>query len=263
MARTYSAQAIVLKRTNLGEADRLITLLSKYKGKLTAIAKGIRKVASRKAPNLELLNHVKVYLAQGKTFDVITEAEAIETYKNLKADLSRVGFGFYLAEVTNEFLADGQGGREGFDLLRDALRLVNQESDPAKVKLYVRAFEIKFLVSLGFKPELNRCTKCGRELTPHGNYFIPEFGGVVHGSCKTNNLLAQPISRDALVSLRFLQKENWQKIQRLVVSQGLNNELERSLKFYLEYLLEKEIKSSGFINKVAAFIEKQNGKLYT
>src|SRR4030042_4256124 len=263
MTRTYSAQAFVLKRTNLGEADRLITFLSKYKGKFTAIAKGIRKVASRKAPNLELLNRVKLYLAKGKTFDVITEAEAIETYKSLKADLVKVGFGFYLAEITNEFLADGQGGREGFQLLHDILSLIDKEHNLEKVKLFVRAFEIKFLASLGFKPELHKCNRCGRELTPQNNYFMSELGGVVHGSCRAGNLFAQPISRNTLVSLRFLEKENWQEIQRLAISQKLNKELERSLKFYLEYLLEKEIKSVGFISKVTAFIEKQDRKIYT
>ena len=256
MARNYSAEAFVIKRSNLGEADRLLTFLSKYRGKFTAIAKGVRKVTSRKAPNLELLNRVKAHFAKGKTFDVVVEAEAIDTYRNLKEDLGRVGFGFYLAEITNEFLADGQGGREGFELFSKVLELIEREANLEKIKLFVRAFEIKFLDRLGFKPELDKCARCGRTLSPSANFLSPQVGGVIEKGCRGSTLSAQPISRDALVTLRFLQREDWPKIQRLAVPATLNQEVEGLLNFYVEYLLEKELKSPKFINKVGVFKER-------
>ncbi|OGY21667.1 MAG: DNA repair protein RecO [Candidatus Woykebacteria bacterium GWB1_45_5] len=250
MSRTYSAEGIVLKRSNIGEADRLVTFLLRYRGKLTAIAKGVRKISSRKAPNLELLNHVKLHLAKGKTFDIVTEAESIEAFKNLKSDLARVSFGFYLAEITNEFLAEGQGGRDGFELFGKVLGLIDQENNLEKIKLFIRAFEVKFLESLGFKPELDKCVRCGRILGPSANFLSPEVGGVVEKSCRGSTLFAQPISRNTLVALRFLQREDWNTIQRLAVSANLNKEIEGVLRFYLEHLLEKEIKSARFVNKV-------------
>jgi len=261
MSRTYSAEGFVLKRINIGEADRIITFLLRYKGKYTAIAKGIRKVASRKSPNLELLNLSKIYLARGKTFDVITEAQAIETYKDLKDDLNKISYGFYLVELTSEFLAEGQGGKEVYELIARTLKLLDGEKNIEKIKLYIRAFEIKFLDLIGFKPELVYCVHCRQPLKPTGNYLSPEAGGVLELSCRGNNLLMQPISRTALIALRFLQKEDWPKIQRLVVSQDLNTELERNSRFYLEYLLEKELKSSRFIGEVVK-LEKVEGQSF-
>lgn len=262
MGRSYNAEGLVLKRANIGEADRLITFLSKYKGKFTAIAKGVRKVSSRKAPNLELFNYVKIHCAVGKTFDVITEAETIKTHKELKDDLNKVGFGFYLVEITNDFLAPEQGGKGVFDTLKKALDLLDQETNLEKIKLFTAAFEIKFLELLGFKPELYRCVKCGKTLGEAFNFLSPEVGGVVDTGCRANTLFAQPISRNALVALRFLQKEDWSKIQRLTVSESLNSKIEEDLRFYLEYLLEKEIKSARFISTVSRFRERGSaGKL--
>ena len=90
MARGYSAEGVILKKTNLGEADRLLTIFTKYKGKIRALAKGVRKITSRRSPNLELLNHVKAQFAGGKTFDVVTEVTTITTHKKIKENLFKV-----------------------------------------------------------------------------------------------------------------------------------------------------------------------------
>ena len=250
MARTYSAEGIVLRRTNFGEADRLITFLTRYKGKLTALAKGVRRIASRRAPNLELLNHVKIFLAVGKNFDIVTEAEAIATFKQTKENLNKVGFGFYLSEITNEFLAEGQGARVVFELLLRVLKLLETETNLEKIKTFLRAYELKFLEAVGFRPRFDQCAKCGRDIAIAENFLSPEAGGIIDRTCAASSLFVKKISPDAVKTLRFLQRENWSKIERLAVYPRLNTELERSLRFYLEYLLEKEIKSAKFIEEL-------------
>jgi DNA repair protein RecO (recombination protein O) len=248
MSKTYSAEAIVLKRTNFGEADRIITFLARDKGKFTAIAKGVRKVASRRAPNLELLNHIKIYLASGKNLDIITEAETVDTFKKVKDNLSKVGFGFYLAEITNEFLADGQGGKRPFDLLLGSLRLLERELDEENLKKIARVFEIKFLDALGFKPQLSVCVKCSKPV--EGIVLIsPDTGGLLHKSCLGSHLFVKPISMETLNVLRIFQNENWNKISKIDVGNSANKELEILSRFYLEYLLEKELKSVQFIKQ--------------
>ena len=89
MSRSYTAEAIILKRTNFDEADKIITFLSKYKGKFTAIAKGVRKIASRRSPNLELFNKVKGHFASGRNLDVLTEVETVHTFKKIKESLEK------------------------------------------------------------------------------------------------------------------------------------------------------------------------------
>ena len=250
MARTYSIEAIILKKSNFGEADRLITFLPKYKGKFTSVAKGVRKIASRRGPNLELFNHVKAYLAAGKNLDVVTEVETIETFKNVKDDFGKVCYGFHLAEIVNEFLADNQGGTEIFNLLLDTLRLIDKSKDQRETKKLLCAFELKLLDHIGFRPQLDRCLICDVDVRNGNRLISPEFGGVVHTSCSVNTLFTKPISSNGLKVLKFFQREDWPKIERLVVPTNLNSELEQISLFYLEYLLEKELKSSKFIRQV-------------
>lgn len=245
MGRSFSAQGIVLKRTNFGEADRLVTFLSKYRGRFTAIAKGVRKITSRRSSNLELLNHVKAHFAQGKNFAIVTEAETVDSFKDIKEDLNKTSYGFHLAEITNGFLADGQGGGEVFGLLLSSLQFLKKGTDSKKV---LRAFEIKFLNALGFRPQVNKCVRCEGSLMPETNFLSPEYGGVVHQSCLMGNLFAKPISANGIRVLRFLQNEDLEKIERLSIPANLTLDLEEQLKFYLEYLLEKELKSAKFIN---------------
>lgn len=250
MAHSYSAEAIVINRRNFGEADRIVTLLLKYKGKFDAIAKGVRKVSSRRGPNLDLLNQVKAHFAIGKNLDVITEVQTLNSFKKAKEDLDRVSSGFYIAEIVNEFLAEGQGGREVFNLLLYTLRELDKETDLEKIRKVLRAFEIKFLHIIGYKPQLSRCVRCGDKLVTSGNFISPEAGGTLNEKCAIQTISKKPISNDAIKILRFLQEESWEKIDKLIISSGLNLELERHLRFYIEYLLEKELKSANFIEQI-------------
>ncbi|MEX0621752.1 MAG: DNA repair protein RecO [Candidatus Woykebacteria bacterium] len=250
MARTYAAEAIILNKRNFGEADRLITFLSKYKGKFDGLAKGVRKVASRRGPNLDLLNHVNVYLARGKNFDVVVEVETIHTFKEAKEDLDKISSGFHLLEITNGFLEEGQGETEIFNLLLGSLRRIEAGKDLFKSKETLRAFEIKFLAEVGFKPQLRQCVVCSREVNENNHLLSPELGGVLDKGCSTNSLLSKPISVEAIKLLRFLQKEDWEKINKLSISPFVFSELETHLKFYIEFLLEKELKSVKYLQKI-------------
>ncbi|OGY24285.1 MAG: DNA repair protein RecO [Candidatus Woykebacteria bacterium RBG_13_40_15] len=252
MSKTYSTEAIVLKRSNFGEADRIITFLARYKGKFSAIAKGVRKIASRRAPNLELLNHIKIYLANGKNLDVITEVQTLETFKQVKGDLSKVGFGFHLAELTNGFLADGQGGKRPFDLLLGSLRLLEREEREENFKKIARVFEIKFLDALGFKPQLFTCVRCNKQVD-NSAFISPYIGGVVHKNCLGSPLFVKPVASESLNKLRAFQSSTWSQISKINITASINQELEGLSRFYLEYLLEKELKSVQFIKQAASF----------
>jgi DNA repair protein RecO (recombination protein O) len=253
MAKTYAVEAVVLKRSNLGEADRLITFLSRYRGKFTSIAKGVRKVASRRGPNLELFNHVKAYFAVGKNFDVVTEVETIHSFKDVKDNLEKVGYGFYLSEITNEFLGEGQGDNKFFELFLEALTLLEETKDPTSINKILRAFEIKLLDQVGFRPQLTRCVTCEQDLSGENEVLSPDLGGLVHTRCVSNSLFTRPISYNGSKVLRFFQREDWPKIERLIVQKDIDLELEKISRFYLEYLLEKELKSNSFVNQIKIF----------
>lgn len=147
MAKTYRTQAIILKRINVNEADRLITIFSKDYGKQKLIAKGIRKITSRKKGHLELFTLVKLLVVKGKNLDLITEAETVANFPQLRQNLNRVRIAYLLAELIDKLTAENQEQAAVYQLLVDNLTLLNsQEASPD----LILNFEKKLLELLGF-----------------------------------------------------------------------------------------------------------------
>lgn len=146
--RTYKTEAIVIKRFNLGEADKLITLMSPQLGKVRGIAKGVRRLYSRKAPSLELFSQVQVFLAKGKNLDFITEVELIQGFPKLRQDLERVKFAYQFAELIDVVTRENQENRAVFELLVKALGWLERTDDLKKEGL--RRFQVALLNQLGF-----------------------------------------------------------------------------------------------------------------
>lgn len=146
--RSYKTEGIILARRNFGEADKILTILTRYHGKIRAVAKGVRKTTSRKRGSLELFNSVIIFLVKGKTFDIITEAEVVDGFGSWRRDLLRVGIAYHLAEVVNKLTREGQEAKEVYQLLTEFYtRLSNKDLDVASL---VDGFKKRVLTELGF-----------------------------------------------------------------------------------------------------------------
>ncbi len=146
----YRTEAIILKRRNVGEADRVVTCFSQKFGKLVLLARGVRKVTSRRAGALELLNWSKISVVRGRSFDLIEEAETKVSFLPIKSDLYKTGLAYQIAEVTCELTAERQPSRKLFNLLVAVLASLSVESDYLHQKLIVTIFQLKALEILGF-----------------------------------------------------------------------------------------------------------------
>src|SRR2546426_4151852 len=169
-------EAIVLKRTDLGEADRVLTLLTPTKGKFHAIAKGIRRPISKKAGHIELLSHCQLHVAVGRNLDIVTQAEGIENFLHVRSDLWHMTCGFYLVELVDRFLEEHTPHHEVYNLLLEALRVLDADAIdleqqqtagtlPAgqkheRTQLLLRYFEIYLLTYIGYEPVLRTCAHC-------------------------------------------------------------------------------------------------------
>lgn len=147
--RSYRVQGIVIKRTDFGEADRILTVFTRHQGKIKVIAKGVRKINSRRGPHIELLNNCVLTLHEGK-MPILTEAETIYHYSLLKNDLRRAGFAFYICELVDGLLAEHQESRSTFDLVERVLKRLETDESP---KMLIKNFEQEILVNLGFWPK--------------------------------------------------------------------------------------------------------------
>src|SRR5438477_9274575 len=115
--RVYKTQAIVLRQRKLGEADKIVTLFCANKGKVDAVAKGVRRTRSRLAGHLEPLTHGSYLVAQGRELDIITQAETVDGFPGLRGDLERVSRGLYCAELVDRMLPDRSEANPAFRLL--------------------------------------------------------------------------------------------------------------------------------------------------
>ncbi len=145
---TYKTEGVILKRTNYGEADRILTIYTKYRGKIRAIAKGVRKITSRKGGNVELFNFCTLFLAEGRNLDIVTEAQVVNSFSRIRDDLERTAAAFYLVELVDQLTPDGQVNRQVFDLLVSALAAL--QDTRYKILDTTRNFEIDLLKLLGF-----------------------------------------------------------------------------------------------------------------
>ncbi|OGY25664.1 MAG: DNA repair protein RecO [Candidatus Woykebacteria bacterium RBG_16_39_9b] len=249
--RGFSTEAIILRRDNFGEADKLITFLTSKEGKVSAVAKGVRKITSRRAPNLELFNHVKLFLVRGKNIDNIGEVETLQSFKDFKEDLSRVGYAYKVAELVDQFAVRDQESFLLFNLFLTTLGLLDREKNNFKAPIVLIAFETKLLGIVGYKPHLTNCVRCKKQLAVKGSFFSAELGGIVDSSCAGKSILARPISVNAIKILRFFQIEDWDRIVKLSLESALQREVDQILNFYIEYLLETELKTNRLIRKIS------------
>lgn len=147
--QAYSVQAVILKRKNIGEADRILTLFTKEFGKLRVLAKGIRKISSRRGPHLEVFGFVKLFLHKGKTWDTVTETETIDQFSLLRKKLGRITLAYYLSELVDSLLPEKQEHRDVFLLLTDTLKTLNHPHSVNLPELRDQ-FSLTLLHALGF-----------------------------------------------------------------------------------------------------------------
>ena len=245
--RTYKTEAIVLKRTNLGEADSIITLYTPDLGKIRAVAKGIRRTKSKLGGHLDLLNRSALLLAYGQNLHVITQSQTIESFIPLKSELRYISSAFYMAELVDQFTAEQVENYPIYKLLNTSLLWL---CGARNSELVLRHFELQLLGHLGYQPELHECLGCRLPLEAARNLFSAVSGGVLCPKCGSNSLVAWPISVDALKVMRFLSDNDQTSASRLRMSDELSQELEQVLRSYIRYILEREVKSLKFLDRL-------------
>lgn len=245
--RLYRLSAIVLKRRDMGEADRLLTVFTRGRGKLTLLAKGVRKPASRKAGHVEPFTHVEFLVAKGKSLDLITQAETIDAHRRLREDLWLSTWAYYAAELVDSFTQEQDPNELLFDLLLETIGRLDRGEDPT---LTLRYYELHALSLLGYQPQLFKCLKCGALLEPVVNFFSVERGGTLCPSHGANQADTVSLSLAALKVLRFLQSRSWEQVAQLRLSPGVSQQVELLLARYIAYHLERNVRSSAFLLKL-------------
>jgi DNA repair protein RecO (recombination protein O) len=241
---TLKVDAVVLRHSDWGEADRLLGLYTREQGKLRAVAKGARKLRSRKAGHLEPFTHVSLLMARGRDLWIVTQAETIDAYLPLRDDLVRTSYAGYVIELLDRFTYEEGENRSIFNLLVDTLGRISGGNDLFTVMRY---YEIRLLDDLGFRPQLFKCVQGNEEIRAEDQYFTAQGGGVLcprHGKLSPES---RPVSLDALRFLRHFQRSSYADARRAEIPLPIQQEMERLLNYYLTYLLERGLNTPQFI----------------
>ncbi len=245
--RNYQTEAIIVKKTKLGEADRILTLYTPELGKIQAVARGVRRPRSKLAGHLELLTHSLVSLARGRNLDTITGSQTIHSFLPLKSDLGLTSYALYATELVTQFTADHIENRPLFRLLLETMQQLCQAGNS---ELVLRYFELHLLNEVGYRPQLQQCVTCHQPLKPVTNSFCSGAGGMLCPNCCQSQPLTYPLSVNALKVLRLLQNSAYSTVSQLKINPQLSHELETVMRDYLKYLLEREVKSVAWLDSL-------------
>jgi DNA repair protein RecO (recombination protein O) len=245
--RVYRTEAIVLRRTDFGEADRLLTVYTPDKGKLKLIAKGARKPTTRKSGHVELFSYGRFMVAVGRQLDIVTQAETLEPFLPLREDLMRTTYAYYVAELADAITAERDENQPLFRLLKDAFGwLCTAESLP----LVARYYELHLLSLAGYQPQLYICLGCKELLEEEVNYLSPADGSVYCQRCGHDQPGTLEVSVNAQKIMRFLQTRDWETCRLLNLSPVSHAEVERVMDHYITYHLERKLKSVDFLHRL-------------
>jgi DNA repair protein RecO (recombination protein O) len=246
--RLYRTDAIILRRADFGEADRIITVFTPDRGKIRLLAKGVRKTTSRKAGHIELFMLTHLLVARGRTWDIISQAEIVQAYRQLREDLDKTSHAYYLAELIDRFLEEHDPNQPLFELLAITLARLEHLDDPF---LVLRYFEVRLLNLTGFQPQLHFCVITQEPIEPvENNYFHIADGGVLKPEAGQLRPNAELLPLAVLKVLRFLQTEPWEKVAKLQLSPATRQHVERLMMGYITYTLERQLKSVDFMRKL-------------
>lgn len=247
--RLYRTDAIVLRHARSGEADRLLTLLTPHMGKLRVVAKGVLRPTSHMAGHLEVLTRSNLLIARSRSFDIVTQAQTIESNAVLREDLLRMSRALYAAELVDRLSEEHHENYLAYQLFQRVLQWLAAAED---LDVPLRFLELRLLDVGGYKPELYICLRCTKELQEEINAFSGAAGGTLCSACALGDPEARPISVGAQKVLRLLLSGDVARAQHLTLPPAVSRELEGHMRQYLPHITDRAMRSAAFLDAVRA-----------
>ncbi len=239
----YRDEAIVLRTHKLGEADRIITLLTRQHGRVRAVAKGVRRTTSRWGSRLEPFTHVDLQLAEGRSLDTITQAETLDSFHSrLGLDYERYTAGTAMLETAERLVTEEkEPSVQHFLLLVGGLRAMAAGEHPGNQVL--DSYLLRSLAVAGYAPSFDHCTRCGVE-GPH-RYFNPAAGGVLCTMCKVPGSATPAVETVRL--LAALLTGDWPVVH--AADPRHLREASTLVAAYLAWHLERGLRSMAYVER--------------
>ncbi|MCD4785807.1 MAG: DNA repair protein RecO [Candidatus Eremiobacteraeota bacterium] len=247
MKKSYKTDAIVIRARDLSENDRIITFLSPSAGKFDAVRKGAKKITSRSIGNFEPFNRINLYIAVGKSLDVVVQSKLLDTFPDIRKSLEKTTSAIYMLDLVNRYVDKREENFSLYSLLLSCLHFLESGCDPDVV---CRLFEIRFVSIMGYMPEVEKCVVC----TGQGDhpYFEYSLGGVVCEKCRSQLKEAQgrSILPGSLQSIRFLMTRPLKSTTRFSIHPMVKNEIKEVMRRYIIFNMPGSEVNTGCYEKL-------------
>lgn len=234
----YHERGVVLRTHKLGEADRIITFLTQGRGKVRAVAKGVRKTKSRFGGRLEPASHVQLLLYEGRELDIVTQVESIDHFRGLREDFERLARAISMLEAADQVALERQANARLYRMLVGALQALADRDTP----LVVPAFFLKVLSLEGYGPQVDECAMCGSE-GPLVSWAVEE-GGL---RCSAHRLGSSISPEAVLVLQRILGGQLGDALNEPV--SPVTSEVDHLATRALEHHLERRLRSVATLHR--------------
>ncbi|MQG88213.1 MAG: DNA repair protein RecO [SAR202 cluster bacterium] len=245
---TYTTEGVVVRTSNLGEADRIITLVTPIHGLVRGVAKASRKPGSKIGGHLDMLKHVSVSVRETSTLHGLSQASTLNGFRKLRDDLERFSRASYISEISEQFSVENGSNQPLFRLLLSVLEALETTTN---TDMITRFFEMRLLQLSGFQPEMSRCVETGIELKPANHLYSAERGGLLSNQAKPLIETALlPASLNTIKLLRFLSKAKLMNAKVIKAGEEEKRQLSRILRAQIHYVLDRGLRSEAFMDEV-------------
>jgi DNA repair protein RecO (recombination protein O) len=254
---TVKARGVVLKETPVGESDKIITLLTKERGKISVSARGARKTKSKYLAGTQLFTYSDFVLFDGKRFYSVTQIDIIENFYAIRREYDKLCCGNLFVEMCDKLILENMPCEDILFLLLKALLALAR--DRTRPQLVSRAFEFKFMQLSGYAPEMTRCSQCGGPLSGNslgfGGFGLlcrdcrpeKENSGVVRILVETASIIQYILSTDTKDLFRFNIMVNGQRLSPFDINKQTARELLAASVIFIGVHAEQKLKSMPFL----------------
>jgi DNA repair protein RecO (recombination protein O) len=244
----HRTEVIVLNRRDFRETSIIVNFYSKDFGKFAGILKGFKTDPAKFASTLELFsyNEIIFYKKRNSSLHLVTQADIKDNFSSIRQNISKVSMGSFMVELLDALMPDEDKNEEIFNLTLGCLKELQASNNPDKI---LTIFKIKILALSGFRPHFDSCLSCGGRILGEAKFSLV-LGGLLCAGCYHKDMKARSIFRGTIASILHIEKNDLKINLNLGLNPQIKRELVSILNSFLNFHLEKELKSQKFLNKI-------------
>ena len=242
-------EGILLRRQSLRETSLILTFYTKDFGKIKGIVRGVRGPRSAcGGANMEIFAHDDIVFYERKRSDIFTisQCDLAEYFGSVRESLEKLSYATYLVELIDSVTMLGDENKDAFDLLLNSLKLLGGECSAKRV---ARIFEIRLLHILGLMPTFSSCANCGSRMDGSSRFSF-RHGGLICKKCLDSDREARPILQGTINFIEHIRTLPFERVARIKVASEVGHELERLLRKFLDFHIERRLKTVEFLKAI-------------